>query len=248
MGEAVRQALHKRKAAQPAHQPAHLPGLPSPELPGKTAELVAVPCQEGDVVPVQSKVAGSGMYAQAHASSIQKLMPGTLHSQGQGAVHQTAGSLVMPEMALCSSVDKQQSTFRLGRLESEPSVAVLEASVVDSPGVHASTSLAVPIAAAAQASPTTLSEMSGANMASVTSAATFQGPLQPPSEPQTGFIMPGTSPTESVSQHDAKTQHSASMQVADASKLQVAVRPQLWQVNHNCFFTRKLHKMKCLQP
>ncbi len=251
MGEAVRQALHKRKAAQPAHQPAHLPGLPSTELPGKTAELVAVPCQEGEVVPVQSQAAGSGMHAQAHASSMQKLMPGTLPCEGQHAVHQTAGSLAMPKMAFCSSVEKQQPTFRLGRLESEPSAAALEASDVDGPGVHlrhASTTMAAPVAAAAHASPTTLCELSRANTASVTSAATFQGPLQPPSEPRTGCTMLVTSPEESGSQHDTDTQHSASMQAPDASKSQAAVRPQLWQVSHSCSLFMVMHKRRCMHP
>ena len=243
MGEAVRQAMHKRKAAQPAHLPAHLPGLPSTEPPSKTAELVAVPCQEGDVVPVQSQVAGSGMHAQAHASSMQKLMPGTLHREGQHAVHQTAGSLVTPGMALCSSVEKQQPTIRLGSLKSEPSAAALEASVVDSPGMHASTSMAVPVAPAAQASPTTLSELSGANTASVASAATVQGPLQPSSEPQTSCTMPVTSPDESGSQHDTETQHSAGMQTPDASKSRTAVRPQLWQVSRSFSLFRAQDEM-----
>jgi hypothetical protein len=246
VGEAVRQALHKRKAAQPAYQPAHLPGLPSVEPPGKTAELVAVPCQEGAVVPVQAQVAGSGMHAQAH--SVQKPMPGTLHCEGQHTVHQTAGSVAMPEMELCSSVDKQQSTFRLGGSEAEPSAAALEESVADGPGVHASTSLAVPVVAAAQASPTTLSELSGANTASVTPAATDQGSLQPSSEPRTGCTMPVTSPTESVSQHDTEIQHSASMQAPGASKSQAAVRSQLWQVSHSCSLIRALHKMSCVHP
>lgn len=237
MGEAVRQALHKRKAAQPAHQPANLPDLPSAEPPGKTAELVAVPCQEGDLVPVQSQVAGSGMHAQAHA--VQKLMP----CEGQHAVHESAGSLVTPEMALCSSVDKQQPTFRLGRLKLEPSAAAHGASVVDGPGVYASTSVAVSIAAAAQAPPTSLSELSGADTPSPTPIATFRGPLQPSLEPQTGCSMPGISPEESASQHDTAVQHSASMQVADASKFQPAVRPQLWQVSHSCSFIRKMHKV-----
>lgn len=236
MGEAVRQALHKRKAAQPAHQPANLPDLPSAEPPGKTAELVAVPCQEGDLVPVQSQVAGSGMHAQAHA--VQKLMP----CEGQHAVHESAGSLVTPEMALCSSVDKQQPTFRLGRLKLEPSAAAHGASVVDGPGVYASTSVAVSIAAAAQAPPTSLSELSGADTPSPTPIATFRGPLQPSLEPQTGCSKPGISPEESASQHDTAVQHSASMQVADASKFQPAVRPQLWQVSHSCSFIRKMHK------
>ncbi|DBA75057.1 TPA: hypothetical protein ACH3X1_010392 [Trebouxia sp. C0004] len=220
VGEAVRQALHKCKAAQPAHQATHLPGLPSAEPPGKTAELVAVPCQEGDVVPVQSQVARSGMHVQAHAA--QKLMPGNLLCEGQNAVHQTAGSLVMPEIALCNS-EEQQPTFRL---KLKRSAAVLEVSVVNGLGVYASTS------AAAQASPTTLSELSGANMASLTPVATFQGPLQPFSGPQTDGSMPKTSPDESAAQHHTETQHSASMQVADASKSQAAVRPQLWQVLH----------------
>ncbi len=246
MGEAVRQALHKRKAAQPAHQLAHLPGLPSPELPGKTAELVALPCQEAAVVPVQSQVAGSSMHAETHANSMQKLMPGTLPCKGQPAVHETAGSLAMPEMALCSSVDKQQPTFRLGSLKSEPSAAALEASVHDGPGVHASTSLAAPIAAAAQASPTTLCESIGANTASLTPVAADQGPLQPSSEPQRGCTMPVTSPTGSGSQHDTETQHSAGMQAPDASKLQAAVRPQLWQVSHSCSLLRVMHKMRCI--
>ena len=240
MGEAVRQALHKRKAAQLAHQPAHLPDLPSAEPPCKTAELVPLPRQEGDVVSVQSQVAGSGMHAQTHAKFRQKLMPGTLPCEGQHAVHWTAGSLVMPEMVLCSSVEKQQPTFRLGSLKSAPSAAALEASVVDDPGMHASTRLAVPMSAAAQASPTL------SNLASVTPIATFQGPLQPSSEPQTGCLMLGTSPTESASQHDTETQHSASMQVADASKSQAAVRPQLWQVSHSCSLIRVMHKMRCI--
>ncbi len=241
MGEAVRQALHKRKAAQPAHQPAHLPGLPSAEPPGKTAELVAVPYQEGAVVPVQAQAAGSGMHAQAHAA--QKLMPGTLHCEGPHAVHQTAGSLVMPEMALCNSVDKQQPTIRL---KLEPSAAALEAAVVDGPGVHASKSKAVPVATAAHSSPTTLSESSGANTASLTPTATLQGPLQPPSESQTGCTMPVTSPEESALQHDTETQHSASMQAPDASKSQAAVRPQLWQVSPSCSLLRVMHKMRCI--
>jgi len=244
VGEAVRQALHKRKAAQPVHQPPPLPGLPSAELPGKTAELVAVPCQEWDVVPVQSQTAGSGMHAQAHASSMQKLMPDTLHCEGQHAVHQTAVSLVMPEMALCNSVDKQQPTIRL---KLEPSAAALEAAVVDGPGVHASKSKAVPVATATHSSPTTLSESSGANTASLTPTATLQGPLQPFSELQTGCTTPVTSPEESASQHDAEMhQDSASMQAANVSKSQAAVRPHLWQVSHSCSLIRVMPKMSCV--
>lgn len=239
MGEAVRQALHKRKAAQPAHQPAHLPGLPSAEPPSEAAELVAVPRQEKDVVPVHAQVAGSGLLVQAHA--VQKLMPGTLPCDGQHAVHHTAGSLVMPEMAPCSSVGKQQPTFRLGSLKSEPSAAAFEAAVVDGPGVHASSSLTAPMAAVVQVSPSTLSESSGTNTAFLTPVATNQGPLQPSSEPQTGCLLPGTSLTESTSQQDAETQHSAGMQAADASKLQAAVRPQLWQVSHSCSLINNAH-------
>jgi len=186
------------------------------------------------------------MHAETHANSMQKLMPGTLPCKGQPAVHETAGSLAMPEMALCSSVDKQQPTFRLGSLKSEPSAAALEASVHDGPGVHASTSLAAPIAAAAQASPTTLCESIGANTASLTPVAADQGPLQPSSEPQRGCTMPVTSPTGSGSQHDTETQHSAGMQAPDASKLQAAVRPQLWQVSHSCSLLRVMHKMRCI--
>ena len=227
MGEAVRQALHKRKVAQQTQQPKHPPGAPSAQslaqadlpaqpllypieepTPNREPEAVGVP----PLQPHGRPMLASRTFSGAHA--------------GEDRRHQTTDSTDSQQTQLSVSLKSEGCRDRSGSKEPAASPSGLEAPQ-DRPGPlpHAHTACEGMIGTLSRGVESSPPPLPAIPCLSPASQHLQPDLLKPVTTDVTATACTASAPMTEV-------QHLACVQakLAHESTSQVAVRPQLWQV------------------